>query len=125
MNEKMKNTLKELLDQAIILGHRNTIEGIAEYLESCGVVAFPLKVGDKAYFLSTRTTFGSLLTNGVVVERVVNALEYDGKIKIVSHRPTYYDDVGNLREYWGEMVFGSEAEAEEALHQMRRKAGVE
>ena len=120
----MKNTLKELLDQATILAGKKTNEEIAEYLADNNVVALPVKRGDAVYFLAVRSMFGGLLTSGVAVKRTVDSVAFDGKFVINSYRERPNDPVGNLSANWGEAVFSSEEEAEKALEDMRRKAGV-
>ena len=111
----MKDSIKEILDQATILCNAKTNEDIADYLAENNVIHFPVKVGDTVYFLSSRGAFGSLLTSGCVIKRKVDAVQYDGKIKIISHRPNPNDRDGNLYEYWNEMVFGTEEKAQAAL----------
>lgn len=121
----MKSYIKELIDQATIFCGAKTSEEIANYLETNNVIALPVRVGDKAYFLSCRGTFGSLLTSGCVIERTVDAIEFDGKgFKVISHRPMPDDRDGNLYEYWNEKVFRTKEEAEMALDQIKNAAGV-
>mgnify|MGYP003307698447 CR=1 FL=1 len=119
----MKTKIKELLDQATILAGAKTNEEIADYLDKSGVVAFPVQVGDFVYFLVAKGMFGSLLTSGTIVERRVDAVLYDGKIKIASFSDNINDPVGNCYEYFGEKVFETAEKAEKALEEMRKKAG--
>jgi len=120
---KMKNdiakALKEKIDEAKILAKKTNSEEIAEYLADSSIIPFPLKIGDTAYFISVRTAFGSILTNGVIVERKVDALQYDGRIKIVSHRPNPNDTVGNLYEYYGDLVFNTYENAKKRLDEIK------
>ena len=120
----MKNKIKELLDQATILAGAKTNEEIAEYLESSGVIAPNIKLGDTVYFLAVRSgAFGSLLTSGFVEERKADAIIYDGKIKIASYDDSFDYKVGSLYEYLGEKVFLTKEGAEKSLEEMRIKAG--
>ena len=118
------NDMKELLDQAIILAKKTEISDIAEYLCASNVVHFPVGIGDTVFFLSVKTQFGSLLTSGTVIERKVDALQYDGKIKIISYRSAPNDPCGNLYAYWGELVFGSEDEAWRQLNKLRQQSNI-
>ena len=75
----MKNKLKELIEQAIILAGKKTSESVAEYLAENNVVALPVGVGDKVWFIAAKGRWGTLLTTGVPVKRTVDAVIYDGK----------------------------------------------
>lgn len=119
----MKNEIKELLDQAMILKNVKQTEDIAEYLISNNVVLFPAKKNDKVYFLVAKGMFGSLCSNGIVVERNVDEIAWDGqKIKINSYRENENDPCGNLYAYLGEFVFLNKKEAECALDDLKRRA---
>lgn len=117
----MTSKIKELLDQAIILRNRKETIDIAEYLTANNVVWFPVKKNDKVYFLVAKGQFGSLLCNGVVVERNVDEIAWDGeKIKIISYRENENDSCGNLYAYLGELVFVRKEEAECALEDLKK-----
>ena len=108
--------IKELLDQSTILLNNTNTEDIAKYLSEANVVALPIGVGDTAYFLSVKTPFDSLLSNGVVVKRIVDSVSVDEKgIIIKARRESYNDPCGNLYEYYGERVYDNIDAAENAL----------
>lgn len=121
----MRSRIKELIDQAKILAHKESSEEIADYLVNNNVIHLPINVGDTVYFLSSRGMFGSLLTSGCPIERKADAIKYDGKIAIYSDRTTFDDSHGVFCEYWGEMAFKTKEEAERALKEMQDKAGLD
>ena len=84
-------------------------------------IVFPVDVGDTVFFISVRSAFGSVKTSGVVVERKVDALQYDGRIKIISYRPNENDVCGNLYEYYGDLVFSDRIDAERRIEELRAK----
>lgn len=102
----MKKLIKELLDQATILAHRKTNDEIAEYLELSHTVAFPVGIGDKVYYV---------VNGNKIVEREVDALQYDWRIKIIARRPnpdiSAGDIYGELCGDWGDTVFKTKEEA--------------
>lgn len=71
------------------------------------------------YYISIVTDFGSVTTNGRVFERKVDALQYDGRIKIVSYRQSNNDRLGNCYEYLGDMVFLTQEEAEKRMDEIQ------
>lgn len=109
-------TLSELIDQCRILRREDNTEQIAKYLAENNVVPFPVGIGDTVYYISVATTFGSIMTSGRVFERKVDALQYDGKIKIISNRIANNDPLGNCYSYLGDLVFLTEEEAENRLN---------
>lgn len=117
----MENVKKihELIDQCRILGGKDYSLDIAEYLNENYVIAFPVDIGDTVYYISAATDFGSIMTNGRVFERKVDALQYDGKIKIISYRNGENDRLGNCYEYLGDKVFLTEEEAENRLNEIK------
>lgn len=120
--QKMENKSKiqELIDQCEILLGKKSSTDVAEYLGKNNVVSFPVGIGDTVYYISVATDFGSVLTNGRVFERKVDALQYDGRIKIISYRNDENDRLGNCYEYLGDMVFLTEEEAENRLNEIQR-----
>lgn len=112
-------TLSELIDQCRILRREDSTEQIAKYLAENNVVPFPVGIGDTVYYISVATDFGSVTTNGRVFERKVDALQYDGRIKIISYRNGENDRLGNCYEYLGDMVFLREEEAENRLNEIQ------
>lgn len=112
-------TLSELIDQCRILRREDSTEQIAKYLAENNVVPFPVGIGDTVYYISVATDFGSVITNGRVFARKVDALQYDGRIKIISYRNTENDRLGNCYEYLGDMVFLTEEEAENRLNEIQ------
>lgn len=115
-----KNKIQELIDQCEILLGKKSSTDVAEYLDKNNVVSFPVGIGDTVYYISVATDFGSVLTNGRVFERKVDALQYDGRIKIISYRNAENDRLGNCYEYLGDMVFLTEEEAENRLNEIQR-----
>lgn len=115
-----KNKIQELIDQCEILLGKKSSTDVAEYLDKNNVVSFPIGIGDTVYYISVATDFGSVLTNGRVFERKVDALQYDGRIKIISYRNVENDRLGNCYEYLGDMVFLTEEEAENRLNEIQR-----
>lgn len=114
-----KNKIQELIDQCEILLGKKSSTDVAEYLDRNNVVSFPVGIGDTVYYISVATDFGSVLTNGRVFERKVDALQYDGRIKIISYRNEENDRLGNCYEYLGDMVFLTEEEAENRLNEIQ------
>lgn len=114
-----KKTLHELIDQCRILVGKDNSGDVAEYLDKNNVVGFPVGIGDTVYYISVATDFGSVITNGRVFARKVDALQYDGRIKIISYRNTENDRLGNCYEYLGDMVFLTEEEAENRLNEIQ------
>ena len=114
-----KKTLHELIDQCRILVGKDNSGDIAEYLDKNNVVGFPVGIGDTVFFISVTTTFGSIMTSGRVFERKVDALQYDGKIKIISYRSANNDPLGNCYSYLGDLVFLTEEEAENRLNEIQ------
>lgn len=112
-------TLSELIDQCRILRREDSTEQIAKYLAENNVVPFPVGIGDTVYYISVATDFGSVTTNGRVFERKVDALQYDGRIKIISYRNGENDRLGNCYEYLGDMVFLTEEEAGDRLNEIQ------
>ncbi len=119
----MRSRIKELIDQARILLHKESSEEIADYLVNNNVIHLPINIGDTVYFLSSRGMWGSLLTSGCPIERKADAIKYDGKIAIYSDRMTFDDPHGVFCEYWGEMAFKTEEEAKRTLREMQDKIG--
>ena len=114
-----KKTLHELIDQCRILVGKDNSGDIAEYLDKNNVVGFPVGIGDTVYFISVTTTFGSITTSGRVFARKVDALQYDGRIKIVSYRAKNNDPLGNCYAYLGDLVFLTEEDAENRLNEIQ------
>lgn len=114
-----KNKIQELIDQCEILLGKKSSTDVAEYLDKNNVVSFPVGIGNTVYYISVATDFGSVKTNGRVFARKVDALQYDGRIKIISYRNTENDRLGNCYEYLGDMVFLTEEEAEARLNEIQ------
>lgn len=88
-------------------------------LDTKNYIAFPVDVGDTVFYISVRSAFGGVISSGIIVERKVDALQYDGRIKIISYRPNENDACGNLYEYYGDLVFSDRIEAERRLEELR------
>lgn len=112
MRDKLKDLLKDTLQERECNVSDNTIEQISEHLVENGITILPCKVGDKIYALSASKTKLYLLTitHFVVCENETQIWAVGAPYASESTYICNADDLGN-----NEWVYLAREEAEKAL----------